>query len=135
MQTGTRRETRIDTGNGGLRPQRRLHVVGTAGEADVIQLGRQRSDVLPPSVVEVLARCLARWEDEEASGPHVVIALGEGARCFGPYPSRAQALVAAAAETAEWKREFPDADVCFEVAPLLESSEIAPADGAGLVAH
>ncbi|WP_408897753.1 hypothetical protein ACJ5H2_01275 [Nocardioides sp. R1-1] len=74
---------------------------------------------------EVLRALLARWEREDAAGPHLVVAVGREVRYFGPFPNEASARAAAGAEEAAWREEFPGSDVLFEVAPLVDGERLA----------
>ncbi|MCX6398620.1 MAG: hypothetical protein NTX33_01650 [Propionibacteriales bacterium] len=74
---------------------------------------------------DLLSRFLRDSDAADADGPHVVIARGAIDRYFGPFATRYHALAAAAAEDAEWQREFPGAQVTFDIAPLASTNCLA----------
>lgn len=71
-----------------------------------------------------LLRRLASQAEELERGAHVVLMTGNGARCFGPFPSRSAAVAAASVEKALWAAEFPAAPVTFEVLALSPSDHV-----------
>jgi len=63
-----------------------------------------------------------RVDDEQR--PHLVIARGAVTRYFGPFEDKRSALLAADAEAAIWRRDFPAGRTSFTVEPLLPGHDL-----------
>lgn len=73
----------------------------------------------------MLADCMEAWRQEEAAGPHLVVLSGADPRYFGPFPDSATAQRVAETEAEVWRREFPEAQVSFHVAPLGDPEQFS----------